>query len=194
MLWRPWVHLPQNIFSALFSVKLDRGNYLLWKSMVLSLLRGHRLDGYILGTKPCPEPFITNERGHQPNPAYEEWVTTDQLLLGWLFNSMTSDIATQLLHCETSQQLWEAVQGLVGAHTRSKITLLKIEFHRTRKGGLKIEEYLNKMKGIADNLTLAGSPISNLDLITQTLSGLDNKYNAIVVQLTDKEELTWIEM
>ncbi|KAI4305459.1 hypothetical protein L6164_028824 [Bauhinia variegata] len=145
----------KNIFSVLCSVKLDRGNYLLWKSMVLPLLRGHKLDGYILGTKPCLEPSISNERGHQPNPIYEEWVSTDQLLLGWLFNSMTSDIATQLLHCETSQQLWEVAQSLVGAHTRSRITLLKTEFHRTRKGGLKMEEYLSKMKGIVDNLTLA---------------------------------------
>lgn len=24
------------------------------------------------------------------NPLYEAWVTTDQLLLGWLYNSMTS--------------------------------------------------------------------------------------------------------
>ncbi|KAI4353846.1 hypothetical protein L6164_002769 [Bauhinia variegata] len=57
-----------------------------------------------------------------------------------------------------------------------------------------MEEYLSKMKGIVDNLTLVESPISNLDFITQTLLGLDNEYKDIVVQLTDKEELTWIKM
>nr|KYP50444.1 Retrovirus-related Pol polyprotein from transposon TNT 1-94 [Cajanus cajan] len=107
---------------------------------------------------------------------------------------MTQEVATQLLHCETSQQIWEDAQSLAGAHTRSRITFLKTEFHRTRKGGLKMEEYLTKMKEIADDLALAGSSVSTMDLVTQTLAGLDNEYNPIVVQLSDKEHLTWVEM
>lgn len=56
-------------------------------------------------------------------------------------------------------------------------------------------EYLAKMKSIiSDNLTLDGSPISNSDLIIQTLSGLDIEYNPIVVQLSDNADLTWVDM
>nr|KYP75308.1 hypothetical protein KK1_008029 [Cajanus cajan] len=107
---------------------------------------------------------------------------------------MTEGVATQLLHCETSKELWEGAQSLVGAHTRSRVTLLKTEFHSSRKGSMKMEEYLIKMKLLADSLKLAGSPISNTDLITQTLAGLDINYNAIIVQLSDKNDLTWIDM
>ncbi|KAK2433887.1 hypothetical protein QL285_019095 [Trifolium repens] len=46
--------LPSTVF-----VKLDRDNYPLWKSMVLPIIRGARLDGYMLGKKECPEEFIT---------------------------------------------------------------------------------------------------------------------------------------
>lgn len=55
-------------------------------------------------------------------------------------------------------------------------------------------EYLAKMKVVADNLLLARSPISTNDLVTQTLAGLDTEYNPIVVQLSDKEEITWVEL
>lgn len=55
-------------------------------------------------------------------------------------------------------------------------------------------EYLAKMKSISDNLLLAGSPISNNDLIIQTLFGLDIEYNPIVVQLFDKIDLTWVDV
>ncbi|KAJ0011021.1 hypothetical protein Pint_34054 [Pistacia integerrima] len=59
---------------------------------------------------------------------------------------------------------------------------------------MKMEEYLTTMKAFSDNLTLAGSPISLSDLITQILSGLDAEYTLIVVQLSDKESLSWIEL
>lgn len=48
------------------------------------------------------------------------------------------------------------------------------------------------MKSIADNLLLARSPISTHDLITQTLAGLDIEYNPILVQLSDKINLTCV--
>ncbi|KAI4297688.1 hypothetical protein L6164_037568 [Bauhinia variegata] len=188
------VNVSKNPLTSLCFVKLDRNNYLLWKSMILPMLRGHKLDSYILGTKPCPEPFIIGESGRKTNPVYEEWVTNDQLLLGWLLNSISQEIATQLLHCQTSNELWEATQSLFGAYTRSRITLPKSEFHRIRKGTMKMEEYLNKMKNLFDSLTLAGSLVSTFNLITQTLSGLDIEYNPIVVQLADKENLTWVDL
>lgn len=50
------------------------------------------------------------------------------------------------------------------------------------------------MKSIADNLLLAGCPISTNNLITQTLAGLDIEYNPIVVQLFDKAELIWVDL
>lgn len=57
-----------------------------------------------------------------------------------------------------------------------------------------MEDYLIKMKTLSDNLKLAGSPISSADLIIQTLTGLDSDYNAIVVQLSDKVNLTWVDL
>lgn len=70
----------------------------------------------------------------------------------------------------------------------------KSEFQILRKNGLKMEEFLRKVKELSDNLLLAGCPLSSEDLITQTLSGLDVKYNAIIVQLSEQHGLTWIEL
>jgi len=60
--------LPTNVF-----VRLDIDNYLLWKSPVLPLIRGCKLDGYILGIKECPELFVTtSDKTQKTNPNYEE--------------------------------------------------------------------------------------------------------------------------
>lgn len=95
---------------------------------------------------------------------------------------------------KNAQELRKVIKDLSGAHTRSRIMLLKGELHKTRKGGSKMAEYLAKMKTLSDNLLLAGCPISTKDLITQTLAGLDNEYNPIVVQLSDKIDLSWVDL
>ncbi|KAI4299948.1 hypothetical protein L6164_033368 [Bauhinia variegata] len=100
---------------------------------------------------------------------------------------MTIEIASQLIHCKTSKELWTAAKELSGSNTRSRITLLKSEFQRTRKGSMKMEDYLSRMKTIADNLTLAGSPLSILEINSQIFAG-------IVVSLFEKEDLTWVEL
>lgn len=80
----------------------------------------------MLGIKECPEEFIASaDSSKKPNPAFEDWQAHDSQLLGWLMNSMTIEMATQLLHCETSKQLWGEAQSLAGVHTRSRVTYLK---------------------------------------------------------------------
>lgn len=110
-----------------------------------------------------------------------------------MFCSFSIDIAAQLVHYKTNKELWTEVQELTGAATKAKILWYKGEFSRTRKGSTKMEEYLNKMKNIADNLQVAALVLSSTDLYTQILSGLDVEYTPIVVQLQEKENMSWIE-
>lgn len=71
-----------NGFNLVAPVKLDKTNYLLWKSMILPLIRGHRLEEFINDTNPCPPVFIETTTGTTPKTKFEEWQATDQLLLG----------------------------------------------------------------------------------------------------------------
>ncbi|KAK4253452.1 hypothetical protein QN277_010122 [Acacia crassicarpa] len=184
-----------NSLNQTGSIKLDRSNFLLWKSLVLPALRGHRVDGYVLGTKICPPQYIPNEPATNAsiNPDFEDWIATDQIILSWLLSTMTVGIASQILHCTSSCELWKAVTDLMSAHSRSRVTMYKYDLQRTRKGSSSVEEYLTKMKNLADNLAMAGSPISEADLVTQTLAGLDAEYTPVVLYLFDKESITWIE-
>lgn len=69
----------------------------------------------------------------------------------------------------------------------------KDEIQRTRKGSMKMKDYLCKMKEHTDNLQLVSCNCTFNDLITQILCGLDSEYTPIIVSLSEKEELTWIE-
>lgn len=95
--------------STVLTVKLDEKNYLLWRGMVLAILRGQKVDGYVLGTKAKPSEYIevSTDSGKklEPNPAFEEWMTVDQALFGWLFGSMTPSVAADVVNFTTSREV-----------------------------------------------------------------------------------------
>lgn len=142
--------------SQVCSIELDRTNYLMWSSLVLPMICGYKLDSFILGTNPCPELFLFEGNERKVNPKFED---------------MSPDVISQVLGCKSAQELWNAVKEFSRAQTRSRITLYKSELQRLRKGGLKMDGYLRKTKEIANNLQMAGCPLSNDDLVTQTLLG-----------------------
>ncbi|XXG48598.1 hypothetical protein AAC387_Pa02g2999 [Persea americana] len=85
--------------SHLVPIKLDQGNYLLWKSLFLPILRGHDLMGYIDGSSACPPQYSLDDSGKHSttvNPLYKEWIIKDQDLLTWL-NSMLSEMSSLML-------------------------------------------------------------------------------------------------
>ena len=72
------------LLSSLNQAGSDKqDNYLNWYSLVLPILKGHRLNGYVLGTKVSPPEFFLEADGVRVNPAFEEWLSNDQLIFGW---------------------------------------------------------------------------------------------------------------
>lgn len=126
------------------------------------------------------------------NPEYEAWLVVDQLLLGWLYNSITPEIATQLMGFERSKDLWDAIQELFGVQSRAEEDYLRQTFQQTRKGNNTMSEYLRLMKMHSNNLGQAGSPGPSKALISQVLLGLDENYNAIVATLQRKPDISWL--
>ncbi|KAL2524524.1 Uncharacterized protein Adt_09578 [Abeliophyllum distichum] len=102
------------------SVKLDKDNFLLWKNVIMPVVRGHGLEGYLLGSKVCPPQFInsqiTPEIGSTmemiPNPEYSRWISVDQLLMGWMYSSMTPEIVMRVMGCNSLSELWKAINEI----------------------------------------------------------------------------------
>ena len=50
------------------SIKLDRTNYLFWKSQILSTVRTHDLESFLLNTKLKPEEYIADSTDADQSP------------------------------------------------------------------------------------------------------------------------------
>lgn len=135
-------------FSFITSAKLDRSNYMIWKSQVLSSIRGNRLEGFINGDTPAPEQFFSR-RGNDgstqqiANDAYLNWRAQDQQLLSWLLSSFSEGIISLVLNLDSSLAVWQPIEKKFGVQSQTKVLQLKYEMSLLRKDSSSVEEILH---------------------------------------------------
>lgn len=78
----------------------------------------------------------------EPNPAHKEWVTVDQALSSWLFGSMTPAIAADVVNFNTSREVWKELEEVYGATSKARINQLRGILQNTKKGTMKMVDYL----------------------------------------------------
>ncbi|KAB2596894.1 hypothetical protein D8674_032344 [Pyrus ussuriensis x Pyrus communis] len=110
---------------------------------MLPILKSRDLIGYVDGTLLCPPKHVASSTN--VNHAYSTWVQQDQMILSWINKSLTASVLSVQRYASTSQ---------------NRILFLRNELLQTKKCDLSVVDYLDRMNVIADNLALAGQPVS----------------------------------
>ena len=99
-------------FSNSHSVRLDNNNYILWRRLILSTVRGHNLQRFIFGSKSALERFLAleDEDLGSVNAEFEICEQQDQLLCPWILSLITEGILSRVINCETSAQVWRVLE------------------------------------------------------------------------------------
>ncbi|KAB2631322.1 hypothetical protein D8674_008841 [Pyrus ussuriensis x Pyrus communis] len=92
----------QNI-AGMVPTKLNRQNYITWRSLFLPVLKRFKLFGLITGDDLCPPPFVRDSSGSQiPNPTHELWCERDQILTIWINSTLAEDLLPLTIGMEDS--------------------------------------------------------------------------------------------
>ncbi|KAK6121394.1 hypothetical protein DH2020_044858 [Rehmannia glutinosa] len=175
--------------GQLVTIKLTDNNFLVWKQQILAAIRGYGLEGFLNGSLPPPDQFITNEENQRNlNPAYLAWMRQDQLLMSWLLSSLSEGILIGTVGLESSQAIWEALNIGFASQNGAKIMQYKLQLQTLKKGSLQMREYLNRVKSVCDLLASAGHGITDSDQVLHILSGLGPEYNPVIVSITSRLE------
>ncbi|KAF4384398.1 hypothetical protein F8388_004631 [Cannabis sativa] len=175
----PWNPFQNSLHSSL-TVKLDRSNFLAWKSQVIPTVIGHGLDDILLGGHSPPERLVNG----QTNPEFTIWKRKDQLLLSWLRSSMSESVLGSLAQFQSSYTAWRALEQRYASQSKARILQIKSQLSTIQKGNLSISDYLDKVKILADSLSVAGTPMEENDLIMHLLNGLGPEFDPVVVHVT----------
>ncbi|KAL6145442.1 hypothetical protein ACLB2K_056129 [Fragaria x ananassa] len=98
--------------SNFLSIKLDRTNYPLWLAQIQPLLKSQNLMSYVDGTLGCPPCFKTDAEGKLTDevyPTYQQWITNDHMVLGWINNSLTPPVLATVARSTNSFYTWSSL-------------------------------------------------------------------------------------
>jgi gag-polypeptide of LTR copia-type len=151
---------------------------------------------YIDGTVPPLATLSAFSDGVIPmNPTFQQWHRQDQLILAWLFNSISPSILAQVINCETSAHLWQQLHQLHTSQSLARVLELKLQLQTSKKGGSTCRQYLQHMQSIADCLRSIGSDVSEQDLILYTLQDLGSDFDNFITAVSMRSgSLTMVEL
>lgn len=114
--------------SHLVPIKLDRGNYNVWRSLFLPILRSHEVLGFVDGSEKCPPHCLLDSDGKlstSVNPKYTEWIIKDQNLLSWINATLSEAGLPYIVGLQSSRAVWEDLEKRYASLTRSHVIQLK---------------------------------------------------------------------
>lgn len=174
---------PTLSISQCVTLKLSSTNYLLWKTQFESFLSSQSLLGYVNGSSPRPLPTVSVRRGEdvveEANPEFVKWVKRDQLVMAWLFGSLTEDALRSVYGLQSAHEVWFSLGKKYNRVSSTRKLDLQRKLQGVKKDNKSMTEYLNEVKSVCDQLDSIGCPVSDPEKIYGALSGLGKEYESI---------------
>ena len=177
------VSTPTLSITQCVTLKLSSTNYLLWKTQFESFLSSQSLLGLVNGGSVRPSPTITvrdgDEVSEQENSEFTKWVRKDQLVMAWLFGSLTEKALGSVYGLQSAQEVWFTLGKKYNRVSATRKLDLQRKLQGMTKGQKNMSEYLNGVKSVCDQLDSRGCPLSEQEMVYGVLAGLGKEYESI---------------
>ncbi|KAL5577202.1 hypothetical protein UlMin_018901 [Ulmus minor] len=167
-------------FNHNLHVKLDRSNYVLWRSQMDNVIYANGFENFVEGLSVCPE---------KTDPT----TGADRLTLSWIYSSLTPEIMAQIVGHTTSNSAWNALEKIFSSSSRARIMQLRLQLQTTKKNSMSMIDFIMKIKGFCDSLAAIGESVSKQDQIMNLLAGLGSDYNAVVTSISARDSQLSLE-
>ena len=165
------------------TLKLKDDNYLLWKLQFEQFLSSQMLLGYVNGGHPRPAETITVREGDQvteaANPEFLKWVQKDQLIMAWIYGTLTENALRSVYGLHSSQEVWSTLGQKFNRVSATRKLALQRKIQTMDKGSKTMAVYLSEIKSLCDQLDSIGSAIPESEKIFGVLNGLGKEYESI---------------
>ena len=105
----------------------------------------------------------------------------------------TEDVLTQIMYYTTSRKVWLALERTFSSISRAKDVQIRTQLANVRKGALSANEYFLSIKRLADELALAGQPLTANDIITYVLARLGQEYDSLASIITSRSDFVTLK-
>ena len=163
---------------VLVSKPLNGDNYSTWcKSMTISLNTKKKL-GFIYGTIQIP--FAKSKLDE-----YASWKRCNDMILSWILNSITPELADSVIYSTTTLEVWEDLRDHFSQSNAPRIFQIERDIACISQAQMTVAAYYTKLKGLWDELGSYSNTIYSCGAdhkrrqLMQFLMGLNDSYKAI---------------
>ncbi|CAA0840938.1 Unknown protein [Striga hermonthica] len=152
--------------------------------------------GFIDGSIPKPE---------EGDPTYSSWIKCNYMVLAWISNSLSPDIANYALYADSAAHVWRELKRRFSRTSNNRIYMLEQQLISTKQDGSAVSIYFAKLKSIWDEISVyeeacvcTANPCGALTTmnkrretrrVMQFLMGLDESYITLRNQVLLRETL-----
>jgi len=144
----PHIHVPDEFSSPYFLSSGDNPGTILvsqhllgaesfntwFRSMYVALRDKNKL-GFVNGM--VPEPLVTDSM-------YEKWIRCDSMIISWIINSVSKEIASSIIYCNSSREVWDDIKERYSQKNGPRIFLLKKTLPSLKQENLTVTAYFAK--------------------------------------------------
>ena len=168
--------------------KLDKNNYQPWKFKMRNYLIGKSLWGYVTGEDEEPK-LPTQNATADDLKAWKTWNEKDKKVMFLISQNVTNGMIGHIQDLQTSKEAWDTLEKLYSTNTKARKIQLKNELNNMKKNNLSVNDYVLKIKEVADALGSIGAPPEDDDLVSAVLNGLnDDKWKAFSTSVYVREK------
>jgi hypothetical protein len=167
---------------VLVSKPLDGENYSTWcRAMTISLNAKSKL-GFIDGTTTMPSATA------KPDD-YAAWKKCNDMILSWILNSLTQDLADSVIFSTTAQEVWEDLRDRFSQSNAPRIFQIERDIACLAQDQLTVAAYYTRLKKLWDELGSYNDTVCSCGAdhkrrrLMQFLMGLNESYSAIQSRL-----------
>jgi histone deacetylase 1/2 len=174
----------QTKIANLISIRLDDKNFKPWKQQISGVIRGFKLQKYIIDPA-IPERYLTAEdrAAGTVNPLFLEWENQDALVCTWLLSTMSEPLLAKFVDFTYSWQVWDEIHRHFDTLLNTKARQLRMELRTLSKGDRKINEFIQRVRVINESLISIGDPVPLRNLIEVVLDALPEEFDPVVAAI-----------
>ncbi|KAF8408467.1 hypothetical protein HHK36_007621 [Tetracentron sinense] len=130
--------------AMLFSQQLTDDNYNSWKRAMVMALTAKNKIGFVDGclTKPA----------NSSDPLSSIWCRCNNMVLSWLLNSVSKEIAASIIYIDTAAEMWTDLHDRFSQHNGPRIFQLQKAISSLSQENDSVSTYLTSLKGLWDEL------------------------------------------
>nr|KYP56665.1 hypothetical protein KK1_002909 [Cajanus cajan] len=124
---------------VLVSKPLNGDNYSTWRRAITISLNAKSKFGFVDGTLKAPSAETKPED-------YATWKKCNDMVFSWIFNSLTPNIADNIIFYDTAHEVWEDLQNFFFKNNAPRIFQLEKEIACLTQDQLTVTAYYTKLK------------------------------------------------